>query len=176
MKAIPLILRRTFSKWSPDSNSQTYTWKFQFHARDVILALILAAAYTGFSAQHPMLYGRLARDIRYDDCVYFADAATRLAELRVSRTDFLRAYASSPPHSPFCTFLAMAGFGIFGLHDWVPYAANGIVLAAFMVMITFLLSPVPSPAARALLLTGFIFVPFSYEAIRDCKEIKVSTE
>ena len=112
-----------------------------------------------------MLYGRLARDISYDDCVYFADAATRLSELRASRTDFLRGYAASPPHSPFCTFLAMAGFGILGLHDWVPYAANGIVLAALTVMIAFLLSPVPSPAARAFLLMGFMFVPFSYEAI-----------
>ena len=41
-------------------------------------------------------------------------------------------YLKQPPHSPLATVLALAGFALFGVHDWAPYAANAVIILTLL--------------------------------------------
>jgi hypothetical protein len=106
----------------------------------LLLGAALAAAFTGVVVQYSVRHGRLLLPPEYDDVFYFADAAERVVVLEESRNlgAFVKHTLSSPPHSPLATFLALAGFLIFGIKEWAPYAANGILVLVLLGMVDYL--------------------------------------
>ncbi|MCW5772528.1 MAG: hypothetical protein KIT16_12880 [Rhodospirillaceae bacterium] len=74
--------------------------------------------------------GVLALPPTYDDVGYYIDAVGRLEAIhRGGAIGFLTNYATSPPHSPLSSLLAMMGFALFGLKPWAASAAMSIPLA-----------------------------------------------
>src|SRR4051794_20015790 len=94
-------------------------WREQAWA--LAAATCLALVYLRFS----QLSGRLAQELTYDDVVYANDALTRIvvgSEHGLFR--MLATFWNDPPHSPFSTVLAMAGFIVGGVDETSLYATN----------------------------------------------------
>ncbi|KMY68312.1 hypothetical protein AAU61_01015 [Desulfocarbo indianensis] len=83
--------------------------------------------------QHSLRNGDLLLVPTYDDIEYMADALQRLQVFDVHGPkhavwDFI----AHPPHGPLASLVALAGFAVWGVHDWAPYAVNGILLFAWL--------------------------------------------
>ncbi len=110
------------------------------------VSLIFALVLIGASA----VSGRLSLPPFYDDIAYFNDSLLRLDLLsREGIVALWRDYRARPPHSPFSTLAAMAGFGAFGVNQWAPYIANGFTLAAFLSLLLMTLRALPAWASLA---------------------------
>ncbi|NNE35883.1 MAG: hypothetical protein HKN13_11625 [Rhodothermales bacterium] len=92
------------------------------------VAIVFTAAVIQFSLFHGQL--RFALPAHDDDAYYMRDGIARLEVLYDEGLIGLSAsLTSDPPKSPYSTLAAMAGFLVFGVHDWAPYATNvGIIL------------------------------------------------
>src|SRR6202035_4253374 len=78
-------------------------------------------------------FGRLSMDPVYDDVVYLLDARHRLADFHQQGiAELLRSLWDKSPHSPWSTAAAFAGFLIFGVNAWAPYAMNGLLVVGFL--------------------------------------------
>ena len=95
----------------------------------LLLWAAIAIAFTSWSIQYSYRHGRLIAVPGYDDVSYFCDGLDRIDELYVQGWNgLIHSYVKDPPHSPFSTSLATASFGLFGIHEWAPYAGNGILV------------------------------------------------
>jgi 4-amino-4-deoxy-L-arabinose transferase-like glycosyltransferase len=116
-------------------------------ARPAVLwlsSILLALLFVGFQIQSSLHSGALSLPSTYDDLNYFNDALPRLGILyRDGGRAFLLGLLANPPHAPLQTFLALAGFGLFGPHPWAAYVMN-------MLPLTLLLRLLLGLAARAL--------------------------
>ena len=93
-----------------------------------VLALI-SVVFTAGVVRYSYLHGRLCVDPTYDDCTYLQDAASRVAHLyREGFFGMARQAVTEPPHSPYSTLVCMTGFLIFGMEDWSPYLASGVLI------------------------------------------------
>ncbi len=95
----------------------------------------LAALIVWSTIQASYRIGRLASIPRVDDVIYMSHGAEWLRHLRDGSVGALvSAYIADPPHSPWAAAVALAGFVVFGIHDWAPYAMTFIqVLIALAV-------------------------------------------
>jgi hypothetical protein len=91
--------------------------------------IAIAAVFTVLFVQLSLRFGRLQRDLQYDDVMYFLDGLDRLEQFH---GDGLRGlvvgYLHRAPHSPWSSFLAAGSFGLFGLKEWGPYLGNGLLI------------------------------------------------
>jgi hypothetical protein len=102
----------------------------------LLLGVALSAAFTACVVRHSERHMRLLLPPAYDDVSYFSDAAQRLAVLEEKNLGaFVKHSIASPPHSPLAAALGVAGFALFGLKDWAPYAANGVLVLALLAMV-----------------------------------------
>jgi hypothetical protein len=78
-------------------------------------------------------------------------------------------YVTNPPHSPFSTYSAMAGFALFGPYDWAPYAVNGFWLWLFLLVFDLLVLRGLDFAMKLALGVILLCVPLMGVLITDCR-------
>jgi hypothetical protein len=103
----------------------------------VALTAALAAIVTEVSLRLSFASGRLSVPPLYDDVVYFVSAARWLATAP-GRSIGGNLYALFDQHSPFTTLAAAIGLKWMPGNYVGPYAFNGIVIAAFMLGVAWL--------------------------------------
>jgi hypothetical protein len=100
----------------------------------------MALAFSVVVVTQSLRQGQLSVPITFDDITYFVDAASRLQALYDNGLQgFIAKWSEYPPHSPWATLTALAGFLIFGLCDWGPAAFNAVWLAAALILLDRLL-------------------------------------
>lgn len=99
----------------------------------ILAWLGLATVFTLLVVNYSLNRGKLIVPAHYDDVSYLRDGLHKLNLFYKGGLQGL-AYSISlkPPHSPFATAVAFAGYAIFGIHDWAPYAANGIIILGLL--------------------------------------------
>lgn len=105
----------------------------QNRAITYIALACVAACLTLLWVQHSLRNGDLLLVPTYDDIEYLADALQRLQVFDVHGPkhavwDFI----THPPHAPLASLIALLGFALAGARDWAPYAANGVLLFAWL--------------------------------------------
>src|SRR5262249_35690395 len=127
------------------------------------LAIAFTLAILHWSARH----GRLAQDITADDSAYFVDGLRRVEALyHGGPTALYRNFLRSPPHSPYSSLMAFSGFLIFGVHDWVPYLMNAILIFGLLIFVDYLARDLHRAARIALLLIA-LSVPLALSAVHE---------
>ncbi len=97
--------------------------------RHTLLWVLIASGFTLIHLRQSLADGRLSAPPTYDDVTYFVDAQSRLLTLYTEGPlETLLDAARQPPHSPWSTGLAMAAFVVFGMKDWAPAVANGLIV------------------------------------------------
>ena len=100
-----------------------------FPWRRLLFWASVAAVFTTVQIQQSLHQGRLALPVIYDDISYFEDAQWRLLDVyEGGAARGIADYLHAPPHSLVSTLLAVGGFALFGFHDWVPAAMNGVIV------------------------------------------------
>jgi hypothetical protein len=100
----------------------------------------MAVIFTAAMVHNSRLFGRLIKPPSYDDCSYMLDAATRLRMVQTQGiVPFAARFFANPPHSPWSTLLGMASFMILGMRNWAPYAANSVLVFAYLTFADYLL-------------------------------------
>lgn len=132
-----------------------------------MLWAVISAAFTGMVIQYSYSHGKLACPPFYDDVSYFEDGLHRLAVLYNSGIGrLIQDYRSWPPHSPFSTFLAMGAFLLLGIHDWAPYAANGLLVFGLLSFIDFL-TPELTTARKLALILFVLCIPVASATVGE---------
>jgi len=101
----------------------------------VVVAAAITIVLTVAIIQMSYRIGRLTHDPMPDDVGYLLAGYGYFHALEtggVSR--MVGEYLESPPHSFLAAALAAGGFFVFGVQVWAPYAANGLVLFAYLLM------------------------------------------
>ncbi len=94
-----------------------------------VVWLVISVICTAWLVQYSCVHGRIAMEMDLDDVVYFNDGLDRLDRLYDQGwIGFVQDYYRAPPHSPFSSLLAVVSFGVFGIHEWAPYAGNGVLI------------------------------------------------
>jgi len=135
--------------------------------RRFLIWLVISAAFTALVIQFSYAHGKLSCPPFYDDVAYFEDALHRLEVFHSSGTGSLIVdYVHSPPHSAFSSFLAAGAFAIFGVFDWAPYVANGLVILALVAFLDFLCRDL-TPWRRILVIFIVLCVPISAMTVHE---------
>jgi hypothetical protein len=103
---------------------------YRLSTRKGCVLLFLSTLFTLAVVQYSLQYGRLIFAVpTYEDSRYVTDGMERLQEFyNHGPVAVLRSYFTNPPASPYSTALAAAGYAVFGLRDWAPYAMNGLLV------------------------------------------------
>ena len=129
--------------------------------------LCAAVVFTVLVLQWSLNSGRLAHDSTYDDVQYLTSAFNHLQILyQDGIIKFLKNLFANPPHSPWSTALAIFGFALFGIHDWAPYAMNGLLVLAFFFFCERILQTVAWPI-RLLFILLMLLTPFMVVAVNE---------
>lgn len=132
---------------------------------------VLSMAFTMLVLHYSMTRGKLIVPATYDDVSYLRDGLDKLDGFyRGGFSGLLSRSLLKPPHSPFSTLVAFAGYAFFGVHDWAPYAANGIIIFALLAFTDFLtrgMKPWQKLAAFLFVLTLPIAAQSVYEFRAD---------
>ena len=123
-----------------------------------LVAFLLTGIFCALQINQSLMMGSLALPPTYDAVSYYVNAATLLRIFHVSGfSEVLSAFFRSPPHSPLSTGLALVGFSIFGIKNWVGSVANACV--AFFFVRAFLETakrlPIGQGTMLAIALLGF---------------------
>jgi hypothetical protein len=137
-------------------------------SRSHVLAwLALAAIFTGVVINYSLHRGKLALPARYDDVAYLRDGLAKLNLFYAGGPKGLaRGIYLNPPHSPWATVAAFAGFAIFGTHDWAPYAVNGIIVLGLLAFADYLTRGV-RPWAKAAACYFVLSVPIAAQGVYE---------
>jgi hypothetical protein len=120
---------------SPNTTPSGPNWRWR-----LLMWSAITIAFTSWSIQFSYHHGRLIGAPGCDDVGYFNDGLDRLEVFYLRGWKGLaHSYSTSPPHSPFSTTLAAASFGLFGIHEWAPYAGNGLIVFLLVVFTDLLL-------------------------------------
>src|ERR1700677_2319857 len=91
---------------------------------------LLLLLKTAVLLSNSYVYGRLAMPPLYDDVSYFVDAMERVDVFRAAGLrGVIAGIISSPPHSPYSTLAALAGFLVSGGARPAPYVMNALAVA-----------------------------------------------
>ena len=127
----------------------------------------LALVFTLLILHWSSLHGRLAQDITADDSAYFADGLRRVETLyRGGLAALAQGALQSPPHSPYATLMAFLGFLFLGVHDWVPYLTNALLVFVLLLFVDHAGREL-GRATRNILLFVTLTVPFAFVAVHD---------
>jgi hypothetical protein len=108
-------------------------------ATRVLLLAIPAAAFTLLVVQYSLRRGKLLVPPTFDDISYLKDGLSRLDAFHKGGFQaLLEQFPKQPAHSPLSALLAISGFALFGVHDWAPYAANGVIILTLLVFADYL--------------------------------------
>jgi hypothetical protein len=90
---------------------------------------VVSAIFTLLILQYSFVHDRLLLPAGYDDVIYLLDGLNRL-EIWYGGGLWALAlnWLHHPPHSPFSTVVAIAGFAVFGIHDWAPYVLDAVII------------------------------------------------
>lgn len=104
--------------------------KAEFTLGRTLLWLGIAVLFTTLQIQQSLNSGKLLFGFMLDDdLAYYNDGLQRLYFLqRDGIIKLLKRFMTIPPHAPGGTLFALLGFAIFGVHDWAPSAARGLVI------------------------------------------------
>jgi hypothetical protein len=107
---------------------------YQLSARRWWVLVFLSGLFTLAVLQYSEQYGRLIFAVpTYEDSRYVTDGLRRLEEFYEHGFGVaLRSYFVEPPASPYSSGLAAAGFALFGLRDWAPYAMDGLLVLCLL--------------------------------------------
>ncbi len=107
----------------------------------VFLLILISFLFTASIVQYSLKYGRLVHVPTYEDSRYVTDGLSRLFDLYDNGPlAALRSYVQQPPASPWATYMAMAGYAMFGINDWAPYACNGVLVMALLLYLAYRLN------------------------------------
>lgn len=135
--------------------------------RRPLIWVAITAAFTAMVIQYSFQHGKLAMYPFYDDVSYFMDALVRLQELYTGGWRHLaRAMVERPPHSVFSCVLALGAYIVLGTQDWVPYAANGVIILGLAGVLNFLAHGLPR-WQRLLLFLIVLTVPICQNAVYE---------
>ena len=99
----------------------------------LVIVVLVSVLFTSLIVQYSLKYGRLLYPPTYEDSRYVTDGLSRLFELYDhGALAAAKSYVANPPVSPFSSYLAMAGFAVFGTYDWAPYACNCILIVILL--------------------------------------------
>ena len=133
------------------------------------VAALLAVLATKIYLEISRLRGRLAQELVFDDVAYAVDGAARLQSLLDGGpAAFLRGLAAVPPHSPYQSLLAVGGFLIGGLDEGSMYAANGVLLVAAALWLSWSLREA-STGIWAVALAALLTMPLAYFSINEAR-------
>lgn len=97
----------------------------------VVVTVLVSIAFVANALHLSGFCGRLALPPQFDDVVYLL-SGFELFETSLSSPLGSVLTALFDQHAPFQSFLAFAGYRLFGVSHWSAYQANGIPLVAFM--------------------------------------------
>jgi len=124
------------------------------------LILLISISFTCVTVLFSFKQGRLATVITYDDIVYFHDGLFKLNLLNEKGLlYFIEHITKTTIHAPLSTFVAMLSFAVFGIHNWAPYAANGIFIFIMLFIVNKLINPL-NVGIKFLFFLFFLSVPF----------------
>jgi len=111
--------------------------KVEFTLGRTLLWLGIAALFTTLQIQQSLNSGKLMFGFMLDDdLAYYSDGLQRLYFLqRDGIIKLLKRLVTIPPHALGGTLFALLGFAIFGIHDWAPSAARGLVIFGMILFI-----------------------------------------
>jgi hypothetical protein len=131
------------------------------------LWLLVSGVFTAIVIQYSFRRGRLLIYPAYDDVVYMLDGLRRLDTVYQSGPlAFFSNWMHDPPHAPLSTLLAFLSFLTLGVHDWAPYAANGVFVLT-MVAFTDRLMKGTSTLCRMAAIIFVLSTPVAAEAVHE---------
>src|SRR5262249_33016079 len=93
-----------------------------------VLCAGVSIMFTAWVIQYSFRHYRLMIPPMFDDVGYFNDAFERLQQFdQEGIQGLVRSLRQNPPHSPYSTLLAFLAYGVFGIQNWAPYAANSVL-------------------------------------------------
>ncbi|MEN9218528.1 MAG: hypothetical protein Q6J33_05930 [Gloeomargarita sp. DG_2_bins_126] len=111
--------------------------KVEFTLGRTLLWLGIAVVFTTLQIQQSLNSGKLMFGFMLDDDMgYYRDGLQRLYFLqRDGMIKLLNRLVTIPPHALGGTLFALLGFAVFGVHDWAPSAARGLVIFGLIIFI-----------------------------------------
>jgi hypothetical protein len=127
----------------------------------------VSAIYTALVVQWSLREGRLAMDPVEDDVLYLIEGVQRLHTLDTAGFGaFCNSLLQIPPHSPWSTALAVAGFALMGVHDWAPYVLNGSIVFLFLLFVSAFVSE-RGALTQAAIVSFVLMLPLTLRAVHD---------
>ncbi len=97
--------------------------------RHLALWILIACLFTLVQVRQSLHGGRLALPPTFDDIGFLLDGQERLQVLfDQGPVAVVADVVRTTPHSPWSTYLASLAFLVFGMHEWAPAAANGVLI------------------------------------------------
>jgi hypothetical protein len=101
----------------------------------------------------------------YDDVGYLIDGLQRLNILDTAGfRQFCESFVKAPPHSPWPTGLAIAGFCLNGIHDWTPYVLNGSLV---FLLVAWRLLDIESDLIKVAVVTVILLLQLTRSAVLE---------
>lgn len=133
----------------------------------VLTWAVLATGFTLLIVHYSVTRGKLIVPAHYDDVTYLRDGLSKLDGFyRGGLNGILGRAIDQPPHSPFSTLVAVAGYALFGIHDWSPYAANGMIIFGLLAFTDYLLRGV-QPWLKLVAFLFVLTVPIAAQSIYE---------
>lgn len=133
----------------------------------VLAWLALSVVFTLLVLQYSLNRGKLIVPAHYDDVSYLIDGLAKLDGFyRGGVSGIVARVTQHPPHSPFATFAAFTGFALFGVHDWAPYAVNGIIIFLLLAFCDWLTRGIRA-WQKVLIFLFALSVPISAQAVYE---------
>jgi hypothetical protein len=108
------------------------------------LLLLTAAGFTLVMLQWSLERGRLAFLPQYDDVGYVTEGLRLRDRIFDSGwAGIVADYHADIPHAPLFRCLSATGYFLFGMHDWSPYAACGLLVFLLIFFVDRLMLPSP---------------------------------
>jgi len=100
---------------------------------ELSVGVLLSAAFTLLVVQWSLVRDKLAVFPPPRELAYANDALWRLRDFYGAGVGkLLSQWLESPPRSPLRSGLALAGYAVLGIHDWAPYAVNGVIILGLL--------------------------------------------
>lgn len=125
--------------------------------------LLLSCLLNAYVVQHNLKSGMLAGPAKYDDSSFMLDAAQRWQAIQTAPGEpvvrsLAHSYLARPIASFYTTPVGLAGYLIFGYHDWAPYALHFLALFALL-WLTTSVAGARSPGMAALIALPIVLIP-----------------
>jgi hypothetical protein len=167
-----MIVHEEMSSGAPAQTSRPATQEYRsfFSLPSIcwtLVLLVVSGLFTANVIQWSFRHGRLAMDPVADDVTYLIDGFQRINILNTAGfRAFCNSFVQSPPHSPWSTLLASIAFAFFGVHDWAPYALNGLLVFLLLLVAWELVDLRNSFSRVALILTVLLLQP-AFQAVLE---------